>query len=306
VTRILRRKVRRDLWRQRWQFLAATVVLGIGVAVFVGATDAYDDLRQSRDLVYAEQLLPDVVISGPGVVWLYESARGLPGNPVVELRQQVDLPVRVNGRTLFGRAVGVGDATQPAVSKLWLLSGDLPTTGSVVTEDHLTAYYGLHPGSTVELLGPSGWRTVRVSGSALSTEYLWPARSRAETVTTPDYFGVVFVPAADMAQLAAQPTDQLLAYAHDRDQAPALITAARELGRSHGLVVVSRDELPSYSVVRATVDAVGQFAKLLPWVFLVAAVVGTYVLLSRLVTSQRAVIGTLSANGLSARRIRNH
>jgi putative ABC transport system permease protein len=306
VTRILRRKMRRDLWRHRWQFLAATVVLSIGVAVFVGATDAYADLRQSRDWAYAEQLLPDVVISGPGVAGLYQAARSLPGNPVVELRQQADASIRVNGRTLFGRAVGVPVATQPAVSKLALQSGDLPTTGSVVTEEHLTEHHGLHPGSTIEMLGPSGWRPVRVSGSALSTEYLWPARSRAETLTTPDYFGVVFVPAPDMTQLAAQPADQLLAYARDRDQTPALVTAATELGRSHGLVVVSRDEMPSYRVLRETVESVRKFARLLPWVFLVAAVVGTYVLLSRLVTAQRAMIGTLSANGLSGRRIRTH
>ena len=69
---------------------------------------------------------------------------------------------------------------------------------------------------------------------------------------------------------------------------------------------MSRDEQPSYSVLRETVEAVRKFARLLPWVFLVAAVVGTYVLLSRLVTAQRAVIGTLSANGLSGRRIRSH
>ncbi len=306
MTRILRRKVGRDLWRHRWQFLAASVVLGLGVAVFVGATDAYANMRESLDRTYAEQLLPDVVISGPGVAGLYEAAASLPGNPVVELRQQADVSVRVNGHTLFGRAVGVPVAAQPAVSKLALQFGDLPTTGSVVTEEHLTGHYGLHPGSTVELLGPSGWRPVGVSGSAMSTEYLWPARSRAETLTTPEYFGVVFVPAPDMAQLAAQPTDQLLAYAHDRDQVRALVTAATELGRSHGLVVVSRDELPSYSVLRESVEAVRKFARLLPWVFLVAAVVGTYVLLSRLVTAQRAVIGTLSANGLSAGRIRTH
>jgi putative ABC transport system permease protein len=306
VTRILRRKVRRDLWRHRWQVLAAAVVLGIGVAVFVGATDAYDNMRQSLDRTYAVQLLPDVVISGPAAAGLYEAAQRLPGHPVVELRQQADVSVRVNGRTLVGRAVGVPVATQPAVSKLDLLFGDLPTTGSVVTEKHLTEYYGLHPGSTVELLGPSGWRPVSVSGSALSAEYLWPARSRAETLTTPEYFGVVFVPAPDMAKLAAQPTNQLLAYAHDRDQARELVTAATELGRSQGLTVVSRDELPSFNMMREGVEAVGKFARLLPLVFLVAAVVGTYVLLSRLVTAQRALIGTLSANGLSARRIRIH
>ena len=105
-------------------------------------------------------------------------------------------------------------------------------------------------------------------------------------MTTPEYFGVVFVPAPDMAQLAARPTDQLLAYAADRDQAQALVTAATELGRSHGMVVVSRDEQPSYITLRDGVESVRKFARLLPWVFLVAAVVGTYVLLSRLVAAQ--------------------
>ena len=128
MSRILLRKVRRDLWRQHWQFLAAAVVLGIGVAVFVGATDAYANLKQSIDRTYAALLLPDVVISGPGVAGLDEAARTLPGNPIVELRQQADVSIRVNGRTLFGRAIGVPVATQPSVSKLALRSGVLPTS----------------------------------------------------------------------------------------------------------------------------------------------------------------------------------
>ncbi|KZS61195.1 ABC transporter permease [Mycobacterium ostraviense] len=306
MSRILLRKVRRDLWGQRSQFLAAAVVMGIGVAVFVGATDAYANLQQSFARVYATQLLPDVVISGPGVFGLDEAARTLPGHPNVELRQQSDVSIRIRGRTLFGRAVGVPVATQPAVSKLAVRSGGLPPRGSVLVDEHVAAHYGLHPGDTIELLGPSGWRPVSVSGSAVSTEYLWPARSRAETVTTPEYFGVVFVPAPDMVQFAARPADQLLAYARDRDQAHALVTAATELASSHAMVATSRDELPSYSFLRDGMESVRKFARLLPWVFLVAAVGGTQVLLSRLVAAQRAVIGTLSANGLSGRTILSH
>ena len=306
MNRILLRKVRRDLGRQRSQFLAAALVMGIGVAVFVGATDAYANLKQSFARVYATQLLPDVVITGTGVSGLYESALKLPGHPEVGLRQQADVSIRINGRTLFGRAVGVPVETQPPVSKLALRSGVLPPRGSVLVEEHLAAHYGLHPASTAELLGPSGWHPVSVSGSAVSTEYLWPARSRAETVTTPEYFGVVFVPAPDMVEFAAQPADQLQVYAHDRNQAAALVSAATELGRSHGVIVTSRDELPSYSSLRDGMESVRKFARFMPWVFLVAAVVGTHVLLSRLVAAQRAVIGTLSANGVSGRKILGH
>ena len=306
VNGILLHKVRRDVWRHRWQFLATAVVVGIGVTVFVGATDAYANLKQSFDETYAEQLLPDAVISGHGVSSLYDRARALPGDPIVELRQQADVGIRINDRSVFGRAIGVPVATQPMVSKLALQSGGLPALGSVLLEEHFADYYDLHPGSTVELLGPSGWRHATVSGSALSTEYLWPARSGAEVLTSPDYFGVAFVPAPDMAQLAVQPTDQLLVYAGDRHEAQALRTAATELAHTHSMAVVSRDELPSFATLRDAVDSLGTFARLLPWVFLVATAAGTYVLLSRLVAAQRAVIGTLTANGLPARMIRTH
>ena len=80
VSCILLRKLRRDLWRQRWQFLAAALVVGIGIAVYVAATDAYANLRQSFDRAYAVQLLPDVIASGPGASGLYEAAR-TPGRP---------------------------------------------------------------------------------------------------------------------------------------------------------------------------------------------------------------------------------
>lgn len=306
VSRILLHKLRRDVWRQHWQFLAAVVVIGIGIAVYVAATDAYANLKQSFDRAYAVQLLPDAVISGPGASGLYDAARALPGDPVVETREQSDIGIRINGHTLFGRAVSVPVARQPAVSQLALRSGELPKQSAVLVEEHLSSHFGLRPGETVELLTPTGWRAVSVSGSALSTEYFWPARSQQEVMTTPENFGVVFVPAPDTPQLMTEPTHQILLYARDRSQVSELLTAATQLAGSHGMVLTSRDEQPSYRALQDDVDSVGTFARLLPWVFLVAAVAGTYVLLSRLVAGQRAVIGTLSANGLPERTVRAH
>lgn len=304
VSRVLPRKLRRDLWRQRWQFAAVTLVIAIGVAVYVGATDAYRNLGESFDQAYATQRLPDAVVSGPGAANL--STAGLPGRPQVTVRQQGDVGIRVHGHTLLGRAVGIPAAHQAAVARLALRSGDPPGTGQLVVEQHLADHYGLRPGDTIELRGPSGWRTVRVAGSALSTEYFWPARSPQEVMTTPEHFGVVFVPDGDVAGIVTEPVDQVLLYADDRAAAGALVTSAARLAAAHGLLFASREEQPSYRALREDVAAVGNFANLLPWVFLAAAVLGTYVLLSRLVTAQRAVIGTLVANGLSPGTLRRH
>ncbi|MBV9514297.1 MAG: FtsX-like permease family protein [Mycobacteriaceae bacterium] len=283
------------------------MIIAIGVTVYVAGTDAYANLKQSVDRAYAVQRLPDAIITGPGAFGLRDAAQSLPGDPIVELRQQGDVGIRVNGHPLYGRAVSIPVHHQPAVSMLALRSGDLPTRGAVAVEENLAEHYGLKPGDTVELLGPIGWQPMSVSGSAASTEYfLRPARSQREIMTTPDQFGVVFMTEADFSQVVAHRSEQLLLYSRDRDAAPALVTAATELASSRGLGVISRDQQPSYLGVRTDVRSVGTFATLLPWAFLVAAVGGAYVLLSRLVGAQRAVIGTLSANGLSVPTISAH
>lgn len=306
VSRVLPRQLRRDLWRQRWQFLAAAVVIAIGVGVYVGASDAYLNLRDSFAQAYAEQRLPDVIVSGDAASGLTEEADRLPGSPVVETRRQADVGIRIDGHAFRGRAVQVPVRTQPEVARLSVRSGRLPGPGEVMVEQHMADHYHLSPGDSVDVLTSTGWSRMRVSGAALSTEYFWPARSLQETMTTPEHFGVVFATAGDVTRMSTTPLAQTVLYATDRARAGRLLTAVTAWADARGLSVTGREEQASYSVLDEDVQAVGEFADLLPWVFLLAAVLGTYVLLSRLVAGQRAVIGTLAANGVSARTIRRH
>ena len=84
------------------------------------------------------------------------------------------------------------------------------------------------------------------------------------------------------------------------------MSAATALARDHGLVVQARTDQPSFVALDQDVQTFGQFANLLPLLFLVAAVLGAFIFLSRLVAAQRAVIGTLAANGIGPRTLRRH
>ncbi|MGW5225648.1 FtsX-like permease family protein [Nocardia niigatensis] len=306
VSRIMPRKLRRDLWRQRWQFLAVAAILAIGVAAFVAASDAYHNLDRSFARAYSEQRLPDATISGPGAAQLSSTLARLPGDPVVEVRHQSEVGIRIHGRAFLGRAIGVPESLQPSVSQLAMRSGTLPSAGRLVVEQHLADHYGLRPGESIELLTASGWQAIPVAGSALSAEYFWPARSIQEIMTTPEHFGVVFVPDGDLVGKLPDPVEQVALYANDRAAAAQLVQAAEQVATAHGLQLVPRDQQPSYRALQDDVTAFGTFANLLPWLFLAAAVLGTYVLLSRVVAAQRAVIGTLIANGFSPARLRRH
>ena len=149
MSRTLRRKLRRDIWRHRWQFLAVSLVIAIGIAVYVAASDAYANLQQSFDRAYAEQRLPDAVISGPGAAALAPAAASLPGHPIVAVRTVGDTGLRIDGHGLVGRVVGVPDGRQPEVSSLALRSGGLASAGSVVVEQHIADFHGLQPGDRI-------------------------------------------------------------------------------------------------------------------------------------------------------------
>jgi putative ABC transport system permease protein len=306
VRRILGRKLRRDAWHQRAQFAAVIVVVAMGVTVFIGASDAYRNLKDSFARAYAAQRLPDVVLTGPNAGALFSRAAALPGDPAVTSRVQADLGARLGDHTVLARVVSLPDSGQPTVAKVAVRSGGLPGPGQVLVEQHLADHFHLAPGDRIALLAPSGWRTVTVSGSGLSAEYFWPARSQQETMTSAEQFGVVFAPRALADQLGSAPQQQLAVYARDRGHAAALVTAATALARANNLLATTRSDQPSYSALDQDVRTFGQFANLLPVLFLVAGVLGAFILLSRLVQAQRAVIGTLTANGLSPGAIRRH
>jgi putative ABC transport system permease protein len=296
--------VLRDVWAERWRFAAIAAVIAIGVAVFVAATDGYRNLDQSFDRAYATQRLPDAIVTGPGAAQLRDTVADMPGRPLVDVRHQADVGIRVNGHALYGRAVGI--PRQPSVSLLDTRAGTPPPPRQLVVEQHIADHYHLHPGDSVELLGSQGWQPFTVAGSALSTEYLWPARSPQEVLTTPEDFGVVFLPDDDLQRTLPQPVEQIAVYARDRAEAGALIAATGELARKAGLQFVPREQQASFLILRDDVVQFGTLARILPWLFLAAVVRGTYVLLSRMVAAQRAVIGTLIANGLSAGAVRRH
>ena len=307
MSRALRRKLRRDVWRERWRFAAIAVIIAIGVAVFVAATDSYRNLDQSFDRAYSTQRLPDAILSGPGAAGLRDTIATMPGRPLIDVRHQADVGIRLNGHALYGRAIGVPDAGQPSVSLLDMQTGTLPRSGKVVLEQHIADHYHLAPGGTVELLGKQGWQPFTVAGTALSTEYLWPARSGQEVLTTPEDFGVVFLPDDELQRALPNATEQIAVYARDRSAADALTEAARQARPKRRAAVRSPfEQQASYHTLRDDVMQFGSLAGILPWLFLAAVVLGTYVLLSRIVAAQRAVIGTLVANGLSAGAVRRH
>src|SRR5665648_557241 len=178
----------------------------------------------------------------------------------------------------------------------------------VLVEKHMAEHFGLGPGATLEVLGASGWRRVTVLGKAASAEYLWPARSRQEVLVSSNDFGVLFAPESLLGDLPASTVTRqaLFAYAPGADRASVdarLEGIARRYGASDAF---TQAEQPSNAALREDINGFGEMAIMFPLLFLGAAAMSTYTMLTRLVLSQRPQIGLLLANGFGRRTLFGH
>jgi ABC-type lipoprotein release transport system permease subunit len=305
---ILGRKRWRDLRRQKAQVAAVALTIGLGLAGFVAARDAYLDLRGSLDNVYSQLRFADLTVTGGDPATITAGVGQLPGQPLAVSRVQADVPLGIGSSKLLARLISLpADGSQPPVDLLDVQLGQLDADG-VAVEHHLAAHFGLKPGDTLTLAAANGWRVYRVSAVVTSPEYLWPARSPQEIMTDPSQFGVLFAAEPLVRALArASAVPQVALYAQDRTRAEALVRDGRVLAALAGATeITDRTQQASARALDDDVNAMAEYAVLFPLLFLSGAILGAYILLSRLVAAQRVVIGTLRASGVPAGRLRRH
>jgi putative ABC transport system permease protein len=310
--RLLWRKLWRDIGRQRTQFAIIAVTTLLGVALFGGSYASYQNLKVSYAELYRRLRFADLTVEGGAVAQFASQAMSVQGLAAVQTRTVADVPLAIGDRPpLLGRVVGLPPQDQPDVDRVTVVNGqylDPSQPDGVLVEQHLADHDDLGPGDRLRIHGPDGWLDVTVRGVAASAEYLWPARSRQEILTTADTFGVIFVPeplAARLSGLAA-PNQAVVYLAPDANRDVAL-KQLDELASSAGATATyTREEQPSNAALSEDVAGFGELAVLFPLLFLGAAAMTVYVLLSRLVHAQRAQIGTLLANGVRPRPILLH
>ena len=308
---VLRRKLRRDIGRRRAQFVAIVVTVLLGVALFGASSDAYRNLLASYAELFDRTHFAALTVEGGDPDAVAGAVSGVDGVAEVATRTVADVPLRAGNTRLLGRAVGLPADRRALVNDVLLLDGeylDPADPRGVLVERHMADHFGLRPGDSLAISEAEGWTVLAVRGVVASAEYIWPARSRQEVLTLPDEFGVIFAPQALVDSLPSQAlTSQvLITYdgpADDRDLTAALVAHARDAGATDAF---TQEDQPSNATLREDIDGFGELSLLFPLMFLTAAGLATFVLLSRLVLAQRPQVGLLLAVGFGRRRVFGH
>ncbi len=304
----LRTKLRRDLSRQKAQFAAVTLTVFLGITMFGATYDSFQNLEASYAQTATEFSFANLTVVGGDVGQFATDTAAVTGVEMVSTRTVADLPLRLGDTKLLGRVVGVPESG-PVVNRVLVLEGDdLAGPNSILMEEHLAAHFDIVPGDTFEIQGSSGWTEVEVAGIISSPEYIWPAASRQEVITTPDNFGVVFAAQGTAAALSgiAEPNEAVVYYTdgtENGDLSETLTARAYELG---ALETFTRAEQPSNAALEEDLAGFQELGLFFPILFLSAAAMAAYVMITRLVHAQRPQIGILLANGFTKGQVLRH
>ena len=97
-------KRRRDILRQKWQFIAVLVTVVLGVMMFAGSYNAYLNLGTSLEGTYDRLAMADMTVTGANEGWV-DSAASIAGVADAIERQQADVPMDVGDSSFLGRIV---------------------------------------------------------------------------------------------------------------------------------------------------------------------------------------------------------
>ncbi|RYF16530.1 MAG: ABC transporter permease [Comamonadaceae bacterium] len=314
--RALDRKVLRDL-RLLWsQAITIALVVASAIGGFVATLSAVDSLAVARDAFYTGGRFADVFAS---VKRAPESLAArlaeLPGVARVHVTVEAAARVTVPGSSdpVIGQLIGLDGDRAPALNRVLLRTGRWPEPGmragdemeAVVNESFADAHR-LKPGATVSALVNGKRRTLRITGTALSPEYIFGG-----LMGVPDMraFGVFWVPYDELAaamDMRGAFNKVAIQLAPGASQPAVQDAVTRRLAGLGGAPAHGRDEQPSHAMLDNEIREQRVLGTVLPAIFIVVAGFLLHVVTARLVATQREQVAALKALGYRNRDVAAH
>jgi putative ABC transport system permease protein len=306
--RSLDKKLFRDLWHMKGQVFAIVLVIASGVSTFVMFLSVMDSLNRTRDRFYDEYAFADVFAPlkrAPEAV--KEQVSNLPGVAAVETRVVADVKLDIPGynEPVTAHLVSLPDYGPPVLNRLYLREGRLPEPGrddeAVVSEAFAEAH-GFSPGSTFGAVINGRWKTLSVTGIALTPEFLLQVRPGA---ISPDFkrYGIFWMgrkalgTAYDMEGAFNELTLRLAPGASAEDVIRGLDDI---LDRYGGLGAYGRKDQISHRFLSEEFRQLENSARLYPGIFIGVAAFLLNVVITRTVSTQREQIAALKAFGYTS------
>jgi putative ABC transport system permease protein len=312
---LLDRKLLRDLRALKSQALAVALVMACGLAMMITTRSLILSLETTRAEYYSENRFAQVFARlkrAPNAV--QEQLAAIPGVATVQTGIAIQVALDVPG--LIEPAVGLINSLpergEPVLNRPYVRTGRLPlgrtTRGELAVSEAFSDAHGLKPGDTVSATLNGAKQSFRLSGIALSPEFVFEALAGA---ALPDNktFGVFWMPYKELAtafQLYGAFNNVALTLAPGASEGAVIAAVDRVLAPYGGRGAYGRENHPSNRRVDDEIRVLRGLAIAFPLVFLSVAAFMTNSVMSRQIALQREQIAMLKACGFANAQVGWH
>lgn len=314
VTRLLDRKLRRDLRTHAGPIVAIAIVVACGVASYVAERTMARILTSAQAEYYAQVRFPDLfaqVRRAPDGA--LARLRAIPGIDRLEARATGEVVLRVPGlrEPATARIVGTRPPGEATLDHLVIREGRLPLAGerdAAVASEGFARANAIAVGDTLGAVIGDAWRRLRIVGIGTTAEFVYEFRA-GDMLPDPRHFGVLWLDAevaADALGYGGAWNDLAVTLLPEADTAAVIAALDAELARFGSLGAYGRGRHASHQFVESEIRENETFALVLPAIFLGVAAFLVHLVLGRVVSQQRDQVGTLKAYGFPDRMLVRH
>ncbi|MCF3596054.1 FtsX-like permease family protein [Rhodobacteraceae bacterium LMO-12] len=310
----LDRKLLRDLWHMKGQASAIGMVIAVGVAMLVMMTGLVTSLSETKATYYERYRLADVfapVTRAPN--HLATRLAAINGVSAVEPRVVGGALIDLPGRDLpvQAQAVSLPDLRTPRLNDVFL------TDGRIIDSDHsdeilllqsFARVHGLKPGDRIEATMNGARRSFRIVGLAQSPEFLYTT-APGELMPDDARFGVIWMSRSALAaayDMKGAFNEALLSLSRDANEAAVQGAVDRILDPFGGTGAYPLADLMSNRFITEEINGLEVSAAVVPPIFLAVAAFLLYIVINRMVQSEREEIGLMKGFGYTNAEVGSH
>jgi len=304
---ILTRKLLRTVKTSGGQFIALVLIVMLGVMIYISMNTALSNLSRSQEHFYIDYRFADYtfkVVKAPESV--VSRVEAVPGVIKATGRVQADVPiVKANDSRATGRLTGYPLPLEGEVNRLHLLSGSWfeesssGNIGVLVDPQYFQANH-MSLGDNLEIIADGKKVNLTVIGTATSPELVYPMKDAATLMPEPERFGIIMIPQNQAQQIlnySGQVNEIGIDLAPGADETLVARQIEKILEPYGNLSSYPRSDQLSHAALQAELDGLKTMSSSLPLVFFLIAASIQFVIINRLIKTQRLPIGVMKALG---------
>lgn len=305
----LNKKLKRDLWQQKFQFFAIFLMIFIGVLAFSGIHGYMDGMQVSANQYYAKNNLADLWVHSTNV-----SEQDLDRLKALDHVKKVNRAFVTNGKLQGFKKVTVETNVieENTVSKFHVVKGKgfSQEKDGIWVDSYLAKNQNIHVGDALKLNLSGQTVQTKVVGLINSPDHVYFVKDATQLFPSHTDYGFVYISGKTYKkQVLNDQMDVPYTKCYVDVDSPKHFDSVKQAIKdqvSDVVAVTGRKSNASYQGYQSEIDEGKTYAGIFSGMFLFIAVLTVLSTMNRFVKKQRVQIGTLKALGFSKRKITWH